>query len=237
MDLRTILWPWHVPLQSVWHVESVCHQGFGHQLTLFSSSAFNRTHLKKSKNDEKRLLAAITVGSVTLFGKFSLWHSFESKVFPLRVACFWVLLTRCMFRFVCLWCQGMVQIYWITFGFSKRRLLFALLRNEMIKYSSWYSTASIVQCNKIRKKNRRCDEKIETWRSALQMSGDWPFWIKNWDLGCKGCVILSRACCLILRQKLQHPAQFSDVASQFRCYTILDSTSLSILKVWIQIYI
>ena len=50
MDLRTILWPWHVPLQSVWHVESVCHQGFGHQLTLFSSSAFNRTHLKKSKN-------------------------------------------------------------------------------------------------------------------------------------------------------------------------------------------
>lgn len=57
------------------------------------------------------------------------------------------------------------------------------------------------------------------------------FWIKNWDLGCKGCVILSRACCPMLRQKLQHPAQFSDVASQFRCYTILDSTSLSILKV------
>ena len=38
----------------------LCHQGFGHQLTPFSSSAFNQTHMVKKS--EKNPLAAISTG-------------------------------------------------------------------------------------------------------------------------------------------------------------------------------
>ncbi len=173
MNLCTFLWPWNLPgfNPSVWQLS--CQYSVTKVLatSLLHFHQAPPTRLTWLKSQKKIHLQRSALWAVWLLpDKFPLWRSLKPKSFLYRLLVF----ESCEpdVCFVCLWCQGMVKIYWITSGFSKRLLLFALVRNERSKYNSWYSTARTVQCNRIRK-NRRCDEKIiKTLRSALQISGD-----------------------------------------------------------------